>query len=397
MRESVVRPLAGLATVTAIAAVIAGSVALFRGAGTTSTPVTVISPRAGLVMDVGAKVKLRDIVVGRVASISPRPDGTAALELAIEPAQTRYIPANVAVGIASITVFGAKYVELQVPSEPSEERIRAGQVLQGSRVTVEVNTLFEQLTTTLREIEPAHLNETLGALAEALNGRGERFGQVLSNLHAFLQRVNPSLPALSHNLEVLPGVVNTYADAAPDLSSIAHNGSVLSQLLVDQDRDLDVLLISAIGLARTGTEVLDDHGTALSHLFELLVPTTSLLSEYSPAINCGIAGILPFAQGAPQQDPGVTTSIGFTLGVERYRYPHDLPKVAARGGPQCASQSLPLVPPGVRPPFVVMDNGSNPAQYGNQGILLNSDALKQHLFGPLDGPPRNTAQIGQPG
>ena len=41
--------------------------------------------------------------------------------------------------------------------------------------------------------------------------------------------------------------------------------------------------------------------------------------------------------------------------------------------------------------------GANQAQYGNQGILLNSDGLKQALFGPLDGPPRNTAQIGQPG
>ena len=43
------------------------------------------------------------------------------------------------------------------------------------------------------------------------------------------------------------------------------------------------------------------------------------------------------------------------------------------------------------------DTGINPWQYGNQGILLNSDGLKQLLFGPLDGPPRNTAQIGQPG
>ena len=36
-------------------------------------------------------------------------------------------------------------------------------------------------------------------------------------------------------------------------------------------------------------------------------------------------------------------------------------------------------------------------QYGNQGILLNSDGLKQMLFGPLDGPPRNSLQIGMPG
>ena len=49
------------------------------------------------------------------------------------------------------------------------------------------------------------------------------------------------------------------------------------------------------------------------------------------------------------------------------------------------------------PPYVVADIGANQAQYGNQGILLNSDGLKQALFGPIDGPPRNTAQIGQPG
>ena len=49
------------------------------------------------------------------------------------------------------------------------------------------------------------------------------------------------------------------------------------------------------------------------------------------------------------------------------------------------------------PPYVVADIGANPWRYGNQGILLNSDGLKQLLFGPIDGPPRNSAQIGQPG
>jgi hypothetical protein len=53
-----------------------------------------------------------------------------------------------------------------------------------------------------------------------------------------------------------------------------------------------------------------------------------------------------------------------------------------------AGTDLPRVP--FEPaPFVVADIGTNQAQYGNQGILLNSDALKQALFGPIDGPPRN--------
>jgi hypothetical protein len=75
----------------------------------------------------------------------------------------------------------------------------------------------------------------------------------------------------------------------------------------------------------------------------------------------------------------------------------NLPKVAATGGPHCTDIGLPIVPPNWRPPTVVADDGADPTAYGNQGILLNSDALKQWLFGPIPGPPRNTAQIGQPG
>ena len=45
------RLLVGLATITAIAAVVALAVGLFRGSFTKTVPVTVISDRAGLVMN----------------------------------------------------------------------------------------------------------------------------------------------------------------------------------------------------------------------------------------------------------------------------------------------------------------------------------------------------------
>jgi hypothetical protein len=105
--------------------------------------------------------------------------------------------------------------------------------------------------------------------------------------------------------------------------------------------------------------------------------------------------MLPLANGPGLPWPGSVLLQSFFLGRERYRYPGNLPKVAAKGGPQCTD--LPNVGYEQRPPFVVTDIGANQAQYGNQGILLNSDGLKQALFGPLDGPPRNSAQIGMPG
>jgi phospholipid/cholesterol/gamma-HCH transport system substrate-binding protein len=47
--------------------------------------------------------------------------------------------------------------------------------------------------------------------------------------------------------------------------------------------------------------------------------------------------------------------------------------------------------------MVVADTGADPTRYGNQGILLNSNRLKQFLYGPIDGPARNTPQLGMPG
>ena len=114
-----------------------------------------------------------------MASIESLPFGQAAIHLAIDPEQLQLIPANVAVNIASTTVFGAKYIELVPPAETWSHSLEAGQTLDAGHVTVEINTIFQQLTSVLSKIEPDELNETLGAIASGFNGRGERFGQTL--------------------------------------------------------------------------------------------------------------------------------------------------------------------------------------------------------------------------
>ncbi len=113
MRSSAVRPLTGLAMVVVIGLIVALAVSLFRGSFTETVPVTVISDRAGLVMNPDAKVKMHGVQVGKVSSIEAKPDGTAAIHLAMDPSQLHLIPANVHVDIASSTVFGAKSVAVR--------------------------------------------------------------------------------------------------------------------------------------------------------------------------------------------------------------------------------------------------------------------------------------------
>ncbi len=111
-------------------------------------------------------------------------------------------------------------------------------------------------------------------------------------------------------------------------------------------------------------------------LAHMLVPTSELLAKYHEGIGCGIGGLVPFSKSPPFDVPGIIISASFTLGVERYRYPAG----PAQGGGQAPRSVL----QGVRtarcasgiPGAVRWSPTSAPTrdQYGNQGILLNSDA-----------------------
>ncbi|BBY79216.1 MCE family protein [Mycolicibacterium pulveris] len=397
MTRTLLRPLVGLVAIVVAVVVVVLAANLFRGGFIDSVPVTVITQRAGLVMNPDAKVKVRGVQVGTVAVIEELPDGAAAIHLDMDPSRLDAIPANALVDIASPTVFGAKQVQFVFPAHPSAESLRAGQVVDARHVMVEVNTVFEQLTSVLSQVEPAKLNATLAAIASAVSGRGEKFGRMLSDLDAYLATLEESLPALRADLQAAPGVLRAYADATPGFVTIADNATRISDSIVDQQSNLDAALVSVTGLADIGNQVLGENRNALTDVLRLLVPTTDLLNEYNQALWCGLAGMVETTHLPPLKQPGVVVLAGFLWAQERYRYPQDLPKAGAEGGPQCTG--LPKPPFEAAPPYVVADTGTNPWRRTYPGVVLNSDLIKQIMFGDteISGPPRNTAQIGQPG
>ena len=166
---------------------------LFTGQLTSFEPVTLVSDRAGLVMENGAKVRLRGVEIGRVDSIGTNVDA-ARLQLHIDPGPFKLLPSNVEAEIRSTTAFGSKYVDLIVPPDPSPKPLAPGAVLRSRNVTVEVNTVFENLQSVLRAIDPAKLNAVLSAFADALRGKGERLGQAITAANNVLLAVNPGCP-----------------------------------------------------------------------------------------------------------------------------------------------------------------------------------------------------------
>ena len=285
------------------------------------------------------------------------------------PSQLHLIPANVLVDIASTTVFGAKYVQLMPPADPSPQPMHAGQVLDaqtrhgrnqhGLRAThvgaVEDRAREAQRDTRCDRQGAERPRPTSSARRSVDLRRVSRHGGT------------ESVRRCDHDLAVAPDVFNAYADAAPDLVRTVDNATRISQTIVDEQQNLDALLVSAIGLADIGNDVVANQQAAADRCPALLVPTTDLTNQYNPALTCGLARHCAAAGGPPVAGAGAaqlrSRSCWASNGTGTRA---DLPKVAATGGPQCTD--LPNVPFGKRPPFVVTDIGANPWQYGNQGI-----------------------------
>ncbi|HEX2212838.1 MAG TPA: MlaD family protein, partial [Mycobacterium sp.] len=143
-KRSHVRIAAAILAVVVLAAV-AFTYLSYTAAFTATDKVTVLSPRAGLVMERDAKVKYRGIQVGKVESIEYA-GRDAKLTLAINRSDMRYIPDNAGVRIGGTTIFGAKSVEFMPPEESSGRGLRAGTEVAAQHVQLEVNTLFQNLT-----------------------------------------------------------------------------------------------------------------------------------------------------------------------------------------------------------------------------------------------------------
>ena len=167
-------------------------------------------------------MKIRGLLVGEVRRIESDGDG-ATLFLAIDPAQAHIIPENVSARILPKTLFGEKYVALQVPSRAVGAEHPGGGRDPESQVAIEVEKVLSDLYPLLRTVQPAQLNYTLTALADALEGRGDKLGSNLVVLDDYLKRMNPKIPLLVDDLGKLATVSDTYASVVPELATVLRN------------------------------------------------------------------------------------------------------------------------------------------------------------------------------
>jgi len=286
----------GVAFVVTIALLIWLSIAIYDKKFDRVTWVTIDADRAGLQLARFGDVRLNGALVGQVRDIGQQGDH-AVIKVALDPSDAKQIPDNVSVKIIPTTLFGQKYVEFEVPGDPSSSHLTDGSVIPASRVTtnVELSQVLANLFPLLRAVRPADLNATLSAIASALQGRGEEIGRTMDELGKYLGAIDGHLPTLKQDLIELAKVSKDYDIAAPDLLDTLANLTVTSKTIVQKKRDIDVFFSDLTGLSDTATRFLDVNGENLIRMGQVTEPMLALLARYSPEFPCLIKGAAAYA------------------------------------------------------------------------------------------------------
>lgn len=379
--------LAGIVLLLVLALILTFVILQFRGTLKPKTYLTMLSSRAGLVMDPGAKVTYNGVAIGRVNKIEPAvADGkeAAKFSLEVDPKYVKLIPANVRGDIEATTIFGNKYVSLTSPTDPNSKRISSADVIDVRSVTTEFNTVFETVTSLAEKIDPVKLNLTLSATAEALTGLGTKLGQTLVQTNTALDNLNPRLPRLQYGMQRLADVADLYTGAGPDFWDSLDNSLTTIRTLNNQQGDLDATLLGAIGFGNAGADVFERGAPYLVRTMSDLIPTSRLLNTYSPELSCMLrkyAELLPAAlDGFGGNGYSLADHAQLIGAPNPYVYPDNLPRVNARGGPGGAPGCWQKVTRDFWPaPTLIADTGASIAPYNH--FELGQPLLTEYVWG----------------
>ncbi|MGN6162764.1 MAG: MlaD family protein [Marmoricola sp.] len=261
----------GLATLIVAALILALIFTWTSGVVGGPDTITARLTNAGGSLAKNADVKMRGLIVGRVTGItrdsapgcvseaSAATAGSAVaavggdssavnlacvdVSIAMDPGMLDKIPANVVARILPATVFGTSYVDLKTYGAGAGH-LRAGTVVPADarQGTLELQKALDDIDRLVNVINPAKLDATLTAAAQALDGRGAELGALIDGLNTLLTRLSPKLPLLRTDLGELAVNLGVLQQAAPALLDGVGDSLGTLRAIATQQASLTTLL-----------------------------------------------------------------------------------------------------------------------------------------------------------
>ncbi|GAA3554658.1 MCE family protein [Amycolatopsis ultiminotia] len=397
------RRLLGLLLVALLVGGIALSIALYNKSFSKFVTVKLEADKIGNQLLTQSDVKVRGLIVGSVQNISATSDG-AELTLALNPDSVNLIPENVSARFLPKTLFGERYVSLQIPPNRSAKTLADGDVIPQDRTSgaIELDQALEHLMPVLQAVQPQKLSSTLTAISTALEGRGKPLGDTLSQLGNYIGELNPHEPELQHNLKALAEFSDHLNSSAPDLVQSLDNLSTTTRTVADEQQNLASLYGNLTNASQDLQSFLEANSQNIISLADTARPTAELLAKYAPEYPCvmgQMAKMVPVidkALGKGTGQPGLHANLEVTVNRGAYK-PGEEPRFDDKRGPRCydlnpAPDPFPQEPPDG--PFKDGTKHTTAPNTAGQGVNpgnFKADAGGVNGGGAAGGNPANTA------
>jgi phospholipid/cholesterol/gamma-HCH transport system substrate-binding protein len=336
------RRLLGVGFIVVIAALVSLSIAMYNKAFTPVVRVHLVTDKLGNQLQVRGDVKIRGLIVGEIRRITPTGRG-AELELALDQEKVEVIPRNVSARFIPKTLFGDRYVALQIPENAERAPLRDGDRIEQDRSApaVELSQALDHLLPVLQAVQPQKLSTTLTAISSALDGRGEQLGRTLVELGRLVEEINPHVPALIHDLQALVEVSDTYTEAVPDFVAALRDLTVTSRTVAGQRDNLRALFGDLTTASRDLEAFLLANSGNLIRLADSSRDTLELLARYSPSYPCFLSQMAALVDaaapvyGAGTDEPGLHATAEIVVNKGPYEPGRDEVEFDEHRGPRC--------------------------------------------------------------
>jgi ABC-type transporter Mla subunit MlaD len=198
-------------------------------------------------------------------------------------------------------------------------------------------------------VRPAQLNVALTNISQALQGRGEKIGSIITRTDHYVTTLNQHTPEFTADLSLLGTDLQTLADTSPALLDAVDNAVVSVRTVVDERVKLADTLTGGAATADRTDDFLSDAKGPLVKVADDLNPITRVLADQHKEIKRSLTSIGDGTQllgkGFLQNGGGLALQISLTP-FSPYTA-KDCPRYGHLAGPNCDDQ---VPAPGALPP-----------------------------------------------
>ena len=374
------RRLLGLLLFAVVIGFVAVTILQYNKAFTTKSRLYLVTDNAGNSLPEQADVKIRGVLVGTVGSVSPDGDSVR-MKLDIDPDQMRNIPEGTSARLLPKTLFGERYVALDIPDGGGAQLAAGSTIYQDAGTeAAQVIDMLDSLLPILEAVPPQDLSVTLTAMSALVDGKGAEIGENLDRLGEIVSGVEERLPNVQADLRGLATFAETYSTAAPDLVDALDNLRTPNAMVVERSDDLRQLLLAAGGTTGLTADFMHETADDFIATARQARRPLQVFGDASPTFGCTFESFESVHQDAKQvvgwenPYPGIRVNLKFVNPKGRYLPNQDEPRLFDTRPSKCYE----VTPPGV--PFPIPDGSLNDGSY--QPPTTNPGAA-QRLYPPM--------------